>query len=197
MCRRLFIELEGRTLVERAVDRPARVGRRRPRRGGGSGRPHRSGQADPGQRCDRRRRRAPIAATRSAWRWRPSMTAEQPDFVLVHDAARRADTARSGGAGGRGAAGRASGRRARRCRVSDTIKAVDANGAVLGTPGTGRTAGRADAAGLRDRPAAAGLPASRNGRTSPTTRRWSSTSAVRFRWSTAIRWPSRSPPGWT
>ena len=31
---------------------------------------------------------------------------------------------------------------------------------------------------------------------SPTTRPWSSMSAARFRWSTATRWRSRSPPSW-
>ena len=82
-------------------------------------------------------------------------------------------------------------------RVSDTIKAVDANGVVLGTPE--RAGLRAvqtpqgfatDLVVARLQRAAHALP----GPVSPTTRRSSSMSAARFRWSTATRWRSRSPP---
>jgi 2-C-methyl-D-erythritol 4-phosphate cytidylyltransferase len=105
------------------------------------------------------------------------------EFVLVHDAARAltpprlivrvVDALRSGHRAVVPA-----------LPLSDTIKAVDANGVVLGTP---------ERAGLRAicccAPTSARVPP-----ISPTTRRWSSKSADRCRWSTATHSHSRSPP---
>ena len=123
-----------------------------------------------------------------------------PEFVLVHDAARAltpaglivrvVDALRAGHAAVVPA-----------LPLSDTIKAVDGNGVVLGTP---------ERAGLRAIQTPQGFATDLLMRayrayqgyetggspTSPTTHPLSSMSAPRFRWSTETRWRSRSPPSW-
>ena len=120
---------------------------------------------------------------------------EAPDFVLVHDAARPltppalivrvVESLRAGHAAVVPA-----------LPLSDTIKAVDANGVVLGTP---------ERAGLRAVQTPQGFAtglllrayrARLLGPMSPTTRPSSSRWAARSRWSTATRWRSRSPTSW-
>ena len=121
--------------------------------------------------------------------------AEEPDFVLVHDAARAltppelvvrvVEALRAGHSAVVPV-----------LPLSDTIKAVDANGAVLATP---------ERAGLRAVQTPQGfatellLRAYQQAGTADFTDDASlvEQSAVRYRWSTATRWRSRSPPDWT
>ena len=168
-----FFHLDGRTLVERAVsgllesgvvDRvvvavPAdRTDRAKLILGRRGDRHRRRGQSQrvggPGVGGRRRRRTTQLRA-----------------------GARRcpgADTARAGRPRGRSAAGRAFGRRARVAALRHHQGRRRQRGG-LGDAGAGRSAGRADPAGVRHRPAAACLPAGRERQISPTTRPWSST----------------------
>ena len=190
-----FYQLDGRTLVERAVDGLLE-----------SGVVDRVVVAVPADRTDRAKLILGGDATvvagganrgDSVSRALAAVTDGRRTRVCA-GARRRAgsDTARAGGARGRGAAGRASGRRPGTAAVRHHQgRRRQRRGA--GHAGTGRAARGADPAGFRHRTCCCG-PTSRPERpSSPTTRPWSSTSAVRFRWSTATRWRSRSPPGWT
>ena len=156
-----FFQLDGRTLVERAVDGLLE-----------SGVVDRVVVAVPADRTDRAKlilgRDATVIAggvNRGESVGRALATvadADRPDFVLVHDAARaltppelvvRVVKALQAGHSAVVPV----------LPLSDTIKAVDANGAVLATPERAGLRAVTDPARFCHRPTAACIPAGRNG----------------------------------